>query len=354
METCKSPRKVLNAAYALATACLREHTSKFSRKDFTGPQLFAGLVLREPQKKSYRDLVALLKDCPEWCLDIGLKKVPNHNTLCRAHRQLVKPRVIEDMLDVSVRTARQRERAAKKKGGRKRLGRKARPKRRLAAIDSTMFESHHVSRHFAKRCKQSQRQARQQQQRADAKQRQAPKKAAKAEANRRRAQVVKRLPKLSLAGHAASHLILAARATTGMGADHAHFVPLLDKARTRLSVAVALVVRPRGSRRADAGYDSEANHQRARQVMGERSLIPATIGRPGTAGPTGPYRRLMRRPLQSGAAKKCFGQRWQVETVNSMVKRNLGSACRSRTPRGRKKDMLLRVVTHNLMILANL
>jgi hypothetical protein len=106
----------LNAAYALATAVLKDHQSKFSRKDFTGPQLFACLVLREHQKKSYRGVVALLKDCPEWCADIGLKKVPNHNTLCRAHRTLVKPGVVAEMLDVSVRAARKLERAAKKKG----------------------------------------------------------------------------------------------------------------------------------------------------------------------------------------------------------------------------------------------
>lgn len=135
METCKSPRKVLNAAYALATACLGEHTSKFSRKDFTSRQLFACLVLREHQKKSYRGVVALLQDCPEWCADIGLKKVPNHNTLCRAHKQLVKPRVIEDMLDVSVQTARKLQRAAKKKaaGG----GLAARPGGSAASRPST-------------------------------------------------------------------------------------------------------------------------------------------------------------------------------------------------------------------------
>ena len=115
METCKSPRKVLNAAYALATACLKEHSSKFSRRDFTGPQLFACLVLREHQRKSYRGVVALLKDCPDWCSDIGMNKVPNHNTLCRAHRRLVKPGVVEAMFDLSVRTARKLERAAKKK-----------------------------------------------------------------------------------------------------------------------------------------------------------------------------------------------------------------------------------------------
>lgn len=110
METCKSPRKVLNAAYALAVACLKEHQSKFSRHDFTGPQLFACLVLREHQKKSYRGVVALLKDCPEWCADIGLKKVPDHNTLCRAQRKLVKPGVVEKMLDLSVAAARKAER----------------------------------------------------------------------------------------------------------------------------------------------------------------------------------------------------------------------------------------------------
>ena len=110
METCKSPRKVLNAAYALATACLTKPRSKFSRKDFTHAQLFACLVLREHQRKSYRGVVALLKDCPDWCADIGLKKVPDHNTLCRAHRQLVTPGVVEKMLDVSIATARELER----------------------------------------------------------------------------------------------------------------------------------------------------------------------------------------------------------------------------------------------------
>jgi hypothetical protein len=107
METCKSPRKVLNAAHALATACLKRRRSKFSRKDFTDAQLFACLTLREHQKKSYRGLVALLQDVPQWCSDIGLTKVPDHNTLCRAFHRLVKPGVIETMLDLSVRAAQQ-------------------------------------------------------------------------------------------------------------------------------------------------------------------------------------------------------------------------------------------------------
>ena len=105
----------MNAAYALATACMKEHQSKFSRKDFTGPQLFACLVLREHQNKSYRGVVALLKDCPEWCADIGLTKVPSPYTLCRAFHDLVKPGLVEKMLDLSIKTARKLQRKGQKK-----------------------------------------------------------------------------------------------------------------------------------------------------------------------------------------------------------------------------------------------
>ena len=204
------------------------------------------------------------------------------------------------------------------------------------ALDSTMLESHHVSRHFEKRQRQTARQSRKKQK---------SRKQKHYDANRRRAAVNKRLPKLSLAVHASSHLILAARATTGLGADHRHFVPLMLDASRRMSLEFAL---------ADAGYDSEDNHRLARDELGIRSLIPATCGRSGAKGPAGHYRRLMRRRFEGGPDKRCYGQRWQAETANSMIKRNFGSACRARTPRGRKKDMLLRVLTHNLMLIANL
>jgi len=193
-----------------------------------------------------------------------------------------------------------------------------------------MFESHHVSRHYEKRCRQSRRKG----------------KGPNAPAvNRHRSAINKRLPKLALAVHAASHLILAAGASTGIGSDSPHFVPLMLDAAGRMPLEFVL---------ADAGFDSEDNHRLARQELGIRSLIPATIGRPGAKGPTGHYRRLMRRRFAGGPDKKHYGQRWQAETVNSMIKRNLGSACRARTATGRRKDMLMRAVTHNVMILANL
>jgi hypothetical protein len=116
METCKSPRKVFNAAYALGLAILPAFGSKFSRKDFTQPQLFACLVLREHQRKSYRGVVALLEDCPDWCADIGLKKVPGSYTLCRAFHEMIKPGTIEKMLGLSLRAAKRADRKHKKRG----------------------------------------------------------------------------------------------------------------------------------------------------------------------------------------------------------------------------------------------
>jgi len=314
METCKSPRRVLIAAYELAKLFLPDHSSKFSRKDFTLPQLFACLVLREHQKKSYRGVEALLEDCPNWRADISLIRTPDSNTLWRAFKHLVKPGGINRMLD-------QMAVWAKRRG-------MIRGRIKPVALDSTMFESRHVSRHFEKRQRQTAHQNR--------------KRTAKIQANRRRRAVVKRLPKLSLAVASASHLILAARATTGSGGDQPFFKPLLLDARRRAKFGAAV---------ADSGFDSEANHRLARLDLGVRSIIPPNAGRPTHKPASTHYRRLMQQRFGRKADQKCYSQRWQAETVNSMIKRNLGSALRACTARRRSRELLLRVITHNLMIL---
>src|SRR3569832_1435804 len=84
MLTCKSPRKVMRVAPLLASQSLPHHTCKCSRKDFTLPQLFACLAVKELLKRSYRGAEAVLRDCEHWCRDIGLRRVPDHNTLQRA------------------------------------------------------------------------------------------------------------------------------------------------------------------------------------------------------------------------------------------------------------------------------
>src|SRR3954447_6055279 len=92
MVTCKSPVAVMRAAHELGAQLFDEHAHRFSRKDFTLPQLFACLVLREHQKKSYRGTEALLIDCSDLRDAVGLTRAPDHNTICRAFTHLVKPR----------------------------------------------------------------------------------------------------------------------------------------------------------------------------------------------------------------------------------------------------------------------
>lgn len=64
----------------------------------------------------------------------------------------------------------------------------------------------------------------------------------------------------------------------------------------------------------------------------------------------------MRRHMHYRFAKRqdhaLYGQRWQIETVNSMIKRNLGSALRAHSTVHRRHELLLRVLTHNIMLLA--
>src|ERR1041384_1168080 len=100
MLTCKSPRKVMLLAHEVAKQCLPIYSSKFSRKDFALPQLFACLVVREHQKKSYRGVEALLADAEHWGKAIGMRRTPDHNTLCRAFSVLVTRHHVGRILDL--------------------------------------------------------------------------------------------------------------------------------------------------------------------------------------------------------------------------------------------------------------
>jgi hypothetical protein len=52
--------------------------------------------------------------------------------------------------------------------------------------------------------------------------------------------------------------------------------------------------------------------------------------------------------MQVRFPKKRYGQRWQVETVFSMIKRNLGDTIYVRRYWGQCREMMLMVLTHNI------
>lgn len=122
--------------------------------------------------------------------------------------------------------------------------------------------------------------------------------------------------------------------------DVDRFQPLLDQALDQVLLDNVL---------ADAGYDSEANHRYAREERGVRSFIPAKIGRPTTKPPRGRHRRHMKRRLNKDYGS--YGQRWQVETVFSMIKRRLSAVVHARNYWSQCRELMLLVLTHNIMLL---
>ena len=128
-----------------------------------------------------------------------------------------------------------------------------------------------------------------------------------------------------------------------MGSDARDYLPLLRDSKRRVpDLQVAL---------ADAGFDSHRNHDLARRRLRVCSWIKASAGRPSDKPPASRYRRLMRKKLGGSQKGKPYGQRAQAETVNSMMKRNLGDSLRARTPQAHKKEQMLRVLTHNISLL---
>lgn len=291
-------------AHELGLRTLKPYASKFSRKDFTLAQLFACLVLREKQKLSLRGVEALLRDA-DWCQRLGMTKVPDHTTLCRAFKFILDTTRIGRMLDLIPHAN-----APRRKPG------------KTLAIDSTLCETHHRSKHYERRCRHHATDQ-------------------KRSANTRRSRSAKRTPKLAIGIDTSTHLILSAKSKTGMGSDAPDFHDALYNAWRRHDVKTVL---------ADAGYDSEANHRLARLDMNVRSIIPTGVGRRTTKPASGRYRRLMQRTLQGSQKGKPYGQRAQAECVMSMLKRNLGDALKARTTQGRKMELLLKVITHNMMI----
>lgn len=123
----------MRLAHELASACLPRFSSKFSRHDFTLVQLFACLVVREHMRLSYRRTEAVLRDT-DWCARLGMTRVPDHATLCRAFDCIVMPGMLDDALDLLV-DAMNRSKATGQ----------------TLAVDSTMYDTHHFTRHYERR-----------------------------------------------------------------------------------------------------------------------------------------------------------------------------------------------------------
>ena len=146
-------------------------------------------------------------------------------------------------------------------------------------------------------------------------------------------------PKLTVICDCETHLIHGFHAGRGPKPDNRQLEPTLKKTITEIDKLLG-----------DAGFDGERNHELCRNYNGIRSFFPPLIGRPTKKPPSGYWRRKMKSYFKQ-PHKHHYGQRWQVETAFSMIKRCFGSALSAKTHHNRLRQLYLLVITHNVAIL---
>ncbi|WP_245906692.1 transposase [Teichococcus aestuarii] len=181
----------------------------------------------------------------------------------------------------------------------------------VAAVDATGLETRHISEHFGKR-----------------------RGGRKGSGHRQRA-----WPKLTAVLHTHSHLIIGAVTGLGPSQDSPDFTPALRQAAAIIALDTVL---------ADAGYDAEHNHRLCQDELGiKRSIIALNRRNTGRRWPKTTHRRALRQHFP----RALYHQRWHIESGFSQHKRRLGSALTARSHQSQRRELILRVLTHNLMIL---
>ena len=147
-------------------------------------------------------------------------------------------------------------------------------------------------------------------------------------------------PKLTAVVHVRSHLILGAVPGVGPAHDTPDFAAAMRQAATL--VAFAAVV-------ADSGYDAEHCHVLCRDALGIPMTAIALNRRMHSRRrwPKTRYRREMRRAFP----REVYRQRAQAESAFSQHKRCLGAALAARSGPAQRRELTLRVLTHNLSLL---
>ena len=181
----------------------------------------------------------------------------------------------------------------------------------VAAVDATGLETRHVSAYFGMR-------------RADG-------------AGRRQ----RAWPKLTAVVHVHSRLVLGAVPGVGPSQDSPDFAPAMRQAAGLVAIDAAL---------ADAAYDAEHNHRLCSEELGVRqTVIRLNRRNTGRRWPKTPYRRAMRRRFE----RALYNQRWHAESGFSQHKRRLGSALTARGDPAQHRELVLRVLPHNLKLIAD-
>jgi hypothetical protein len=272
-------------ALQVATQVLPPYRTRFSKHQFTQPQLLAVLCLMRYEDWTFREAEVRLREHHELRAVLKLPAVPDYTTLYRFLRRLEDDTVDRGLQETVRRLRRRRSRPIS------------------AAIDGTGLSDTSVSTFFHRRLEQH------------------------AHGPRPRRPWLKWLIVVDVR----QQILLAQRARQGPGCDARALPGLLDVAARGAPIGVVL---------ADAEFDSEANHEHIRQRLGAQSIIPAR--RRGV--PNGAIRNQMFRAFP----KKPYRQRNKIESVFSAVKRKLSSRAPGRSLATQIRQALLLGLAYNI------
>jgi|SRR5215216_3285635 len=279
--------KLAATALKVTRAVLPERRSRFSKKQFSQPQLLALLCLMRFEDWTYREAEVRLGEHRELREALELSSVPDHTTLYRFLRRLKEEDLAKALAEVVKRFPRYEGR------------------RSIAAIDATGLTPGAISTFFV---------------------------------HRRQQHTKRRIShrywlKWLVVIDVSRHLVLA---------QTAHAGPANDCCRLPQLVKQAYQVAPFKAVLADAEFDSERNHQYVRQNLGVQSVIPPSRSKPEWK--IKGIRALMRENFP----RKLYRQRGQVESVFSAIKRKLSGRAPGRTLITQRFQALLLGLTFNL------
>jgi hypothetical protein len=274
-----------HVALQVATQVLPPYRTRFSKHQFTQPQLLAVLLLMRYEDWTFREAEVRLREHQELRAALRLPAVPDYTTLYRFLRRL-DDHTVERGVQETVRRLRRR---------------RSRPV--SAAIDGTGLSPTSVSTFFLRRLEQH------------------------GQGARPRRPWLKWLVVVDVQ----QQILLAQSARQGPGCDARALPGLLDVAARNAPIGVVL---------ADREFDSEANHQHIRQRLGAKSVIPARH----RGVPNGTIRNLMYRAFP----EKSYRQRAKIEAIFSAIKRKLSSRAPGRILCTQIRQALLLGLAYNL------
>ena len=141
--------------------------------------------------------------------------------------------------------------------------------------------------------------------------------------------------KMSIVVDPKRKLLLGVKCRKGPAHDTKDFIPLLRRLKHRFRNVIA-----------DAAYDSCKNFTFVEKELGATPVIPVRQYSSHRSG-RGKIRRY--RPLLPN--KEVYSRRNMAETVFSVIKRKLGGDLTSRLIEVKKKEMKLKALTYNLLVL---